>query len=220
MIEHSARYLVARGLKVRIVKTPSDDCRRLPFVRRYTHGHRLTKSELIAPICFMCVSDRLYTIRDTVLPMLEAGVWVICDRYVYTAMAEMQAFGAPAGDLETIQCLADKCFPRPDLAVITDIPPDISLQRVRARPAERNRPVNRRMWKRFAACYRSVATKEKLFVLATSSEPRESFVPLAVALDRLMTCKAGKQKRDGPRSTRRRKDAEPADWKLKPRAIA
>lgn len=85
------------------------------------------------------LGDRLYHARATILPRLEAGETVICDRYIYTTVANALARGQHFDGWfqDTVALL-----PKPDLALLAHSPVDVAVQRIRQRPEERDRPID------------------------------------------------------------------------------
>jgi dTMP kinase len=101
---------------------------------------------------YLCtIGDRLYH-RNTVLaPHLAQGEVVICDRYVFTTFANLLSRGH---EFETWMREVCAYLPRPHLALWADAPPDLAIDRVRARPHERrtlNEPYIRGLCEAFAA---------------------------------------------------------------------
>ncbi|WP_181805027.1 dTMP kinase [Streptomyces shenzhenensis] len=85
------------------------------------------------------LGDRLYHARADILPELAAGRVVICDRYIYTTVANALARGQR---LESWFRQTVGMLPKPDLAVLVHSPVDVAVQRIRSRAAERERPID------------------------------------------------------------------------------
>ena len=67
---------------------------------------------------------RIQHLKDRVIPALESGKLVICDRYVDSSLAyQGAARGLGTDYIESINSLAINKYP-PDLTVFLDIPPD------------------------------------------------------------------------------------------------
>ncbi|MCX4749335.1 hypothetical protein OG455_28155 [Kitasatospora sp. NBC_01287] len=63
---------------------------------------------------------------DLVEPRLAAGVDVLCDRWVWDHLVSQEWFGVDlTGDLDLFRAL-----PRPDLAVLLDLPAEVAQQRI------------------------------------------------------------------------------------------
>lgn len=77
-------------------------------------------------------ADREEHLREQVLPRVESGHVVVCDRYVYASMAYQ---GAKDVNMDTIWEMNTTLphFTVPDITILLDIPPDISLKRTHHR---------------------------------------------------------------------------------------
>jgi len=73
------------------------------------------------------IADRREHIAELILPSLQAGKIVLCDRYYLSTAAYQGAIGF---DPETILKQHDFA-PEPDLALIFAAPPDLSLKRIK-----------------------------------------------------------------------------------------
>ncbi|MDO8480805.1 MAG: dTMP kinase [Nanoarchaeota archaeon] len=76
------------------------------------------------------VKDREEHVKTTLLPFLKAVDGnlriVLCDRYYYSTIAYQHAQGVPLKKA----VMANNNFPKPDLAIILTLPPDLALQRI------------------------------------------------------------------------------------------
>lgn len=68
--------------------------------------------------------------RDVLLPALEAGSIVLCDRYFLSTVAYQ---GARGFDAARILRESEAAFPIPDLVLLLEIDPDVGLGRVQGR---------------------------------------------------------------------------------------
>jgi dTMP kinase len=78
-------------------------------------------------------------VRRKIEPALEAGRWVLCDRFADSTTA-YQGFagGTPEAELETLYRIAVGSL-RPDLTLILDLPVEIGLARAASRRAGQDR---------------------------------------------------------------------------------
>jgi len=82
-------------------------------------------------------ASRCQNLMETILPALDKGSWVLCDRYADASMA-YQGYGRGI-NLETIEALnriSINCK-MPDLTILIDINPGLSLGRARDRNSQR-----------------------------------------------------------------------------------
>lgn len=76
------------------------------------------------------VKDRREHVEAVIAPGLARGAMVLLDRY-YLSTAAYQ--GARGADPEAVLALNEAFAPQPHLALLLDLSPDVSLQRVRSR---------------------------------------------------------------------------------------
>lgn len=76
------------------------------------------------------IRDRREHVEGLILPSLESGAVVILDRY-YLSTAAYQ--GARGADPEWILSQNEEFAPAPDLALLLDCTPEVSLERIRKR---------------------------------------------------------------------------------------
>jgi dTMP kinase len=76
-------------------------------------------------MALLYAADRLDHYRQDILPRLERGVDVVCDRYRLSSLA-YQSLGADLGWVVTLNQRA----PQPDLTIFLDVPPEICRDRM------------------------------------------------------------------------------------------
>ena len=95
---------------------------------------RILKGEFIHPMSelFLFIVDRCEHVRREILPVLENGGIVVCERYTDSTLA-YQSWGRGLAS-EKIESLFEWCsFPKPDLTFWLDIPVETALKRVALR---------------------------------------------------------------------------------------
>jgi len=90
---------------------------------------------------FLFAAARTDHLERMILPALERGAWVVCDRFADSTRAYQGAAGnLPEGFIASLELLTIGAN-RPDLTLVLDIPPEIGLARAAARrqagPADR-----------------------------------------------------------------------------------
>jgi len=130
-----ARWLEARGRRVALTAEPS----RGPvgrLIREILQGrHSRSRGGQDVPVdemtmALLFAADRSDHLQTTVRPALEAGEVVVSDRHYLSSVA-YQSLGV---DMEWVEQLNSR-FPRPDVTILLDIEPDVSLRRKRAQGA-------------------------------------------------------------------------------------
>lgn len=132
-IELLERHLQSLGLEVVVAREPGgtevgESIRQILLNSKTTQLRPL--SELL-----LYYASRYQNLYQKILPALEAGCWVLCDRYADASMA-YQGYGRGVG-LDVIEYLNRIIIDRhlPDLTLLIDIDPKLGLARAR----ERNR---------------------------------------------------------------------------------
>ena len=138
--------LVARGVQAFATKEPTSGP--IGSVIRQALSHRLVYPPDVSigdeVMALLYAADRLDHIRAEIVPRLEAGIHVICDRYRLSSYAYQ---GLTTGQ-DWVRALNSRAMP-PDLTLFIDVPPEVSQQRIAHRGArvelyetdERLRPV-------------------------------------------------------------------------------
>jgi dTMP kinase len=82
-------------------------------------------------LALLFAADRLEHLRKEIIPALEEGYVVVCDRYLWSSFA----YQGLDCDLNWVRSLNSRAL-RPDLALWLEIPVEIALQRCAARLAK------------------------------------------------------------------------------------
>ena len=134
-IRRLAAFLRRRGIRAVVTREPggteaAERVRRLLLAR----GRRWSPLEEL----LLVNAARVSHVREVIRPALEAGRWVLCDRFTDATLA-YQGYGrgiAP-GDVRAANLLATRGL-APDRTLLLDLPLRRSLRRARQRPAARN----------------------------------------------------------------------------------
>ncbi len=122
--------LVERGMKAYATKEPTGGP--IGSVIRQALSHRLVypPSQPVGDevMALLYAADRLDHIRADIIPRLEAGTHVVCDRYRLSSYAYQ---GLTAGQ-EWVRVLNSRAMP-PDLTLFIDVPPAVSQARIASR---------------------------------------------------------------------------------------
>ncbi|MFI1417018.1 dTMP kinase [Streptomyces sp. NPDC020731] len=113
----------------------------------------------------LTLGDRLHHVQAVMLPHLRQGGTVVCDRYVYTTMANIIARGQ---EFEGWFTEAAGHLPRPDLSVLVHCPVEHAVARIRTRPEEAERPIDTVHMKKVYEAFRSLETDGYLRGIDTS----------------------------------------------------
>ncbi len=78
---------------------------------------------------YLFAAERNEHVKKIILPAINAGKLVISNRYFYSAYAYQLALGAD----EDLLIELNKRFPKPDLAILLDVDPEVAVQRILGR---------------------------------------------------------------------------------------
>lgn len=177
LIEGLARILKERGFPVLLTREPGGTTLGLKIRKlleeQGPEGERLVpEAEL-----FLFFADRAQHVEQVILPALEKGVHVLCDRYHDSTLAyQGYGRGLPVATLSLhLKCLRIK----PDRTYLLDLPPEAGLQRIHSgrnslTPLELEPPS---FHHRVREGYLSMARKEpSRFVVLDASKPPEELL--------------------------------------------
>jgi dTMP kinase len=130
------------------------------------------------------VNDRTEHVAGVIAPALAAGRVVISDRYFYSTMAYQGALGL---DPEAIRLENYERFPRPDLVILLEIPPDVGRQRIQAgRASGTNQGYERQEFLGRVAAIFAQMTDNNIFRIDAARTEDEVFADVWAACSRLL----------------------------------
>ncbi|GAA5079568.1 dTMP kinase [Lysobacter panacisoli] len=141
------------------------------------HEPPTTDAELL-----LVFAARAQHVRETILPALERGAWVISDRFTDASYAYQGA--ARGGDANFIAELERRVVGiEPGLTLLLDVPVDVGLQRARGRGAvDRIEAEREDFFERVRAGYLSRAQAQPhRFRVIDATQPQEAVAAQAVA---------------------------------------
>ncbi len=92
--------------------------------------NRVLYGEKRSPIvveALLFAADRIEHIHDEIMPKLEEGRLVVCDRYIYSSFAYQGSAGL---SLDWIQTINENAL-KPDLSLFIDVNPEVVLSRLK-----------------------------------------------------------------------------------------
>jgi len=184
MIEASGQYLALQGLRCYKTYTPTPRIRRNALFRELVDAStpRARAQVDVLGMGLQILGDLLQHLKDTIVPRLEEGEVVLCDRYVFTSLAEVRARTDDVAVEKLLAAIAGTVL-RPDLAIALDVPPQLAEKRVRGREAERHKPLDSAFVARQAHHYLAVANENDLLVVSSDQTPEQSFARIKARLD-------------------------------------
>lgn len=169
MINHLKNELLSMGHRVAVTKQPTDAVRKSDIFRTFMdksdHG-----SYPYRALSLLCASDRIQHCEQVIIPLLEQGQTVICDRYYFSCLANLIARGYP-GDKWIYEISA--CIPRPDISFFLDVDTDVAGSRVHSRPDERNRYIDAEFQKKLRSVFKTICSDNDGVLISTERPLKE-----------------------------------------------
>ena len=172
MIRALQHDLECHGAKVELTKQPTDTMRQSHIFRTYmdAEDHRAYSYRSLS---LMAAADRVQHCNHVVLPALEQGKVLISDRYIYSCLANLRARGYTED--QWIYDIVSREIPRPDLAFFLDVPVEVAIQRIRARPEERDRYIDMELQYRLKEEYKKICADNGGILLSSDSDWKDTF---------------------------------------------
>jgi dTMP kinase len=130
-IAHLERHLARRGIEVTVTREPGGT----PLAEKLRQIVLSPGNESISPAAEVLImfAARAVHLDTLIRPALEAGRWVLCDRFTDATFA-YQGAGRGVDDqfIESLQNLVQGEL-RPDLTLLFDLPVEVGLRRAAAR---------------------------------------------------------------------------------------
>jgi dTMP kinase len=119
--------------------------------------HGALPAEVETLLMFAARAQHLATV---IVPALERGQWVVCDRFTDATIA-YQGGGRLASE-RLISCLKEEVHHglEPDLTLLLDAPVDVGLARIRGRDADHFEREQKPFFERVRAAYLRIAERE------------------------------------------------------------
>ncbi len=170
MINQLSEFL-GRDKNLFLTKQPTDFVRKSEIFRTYTDKENHEGFDYRS-LSLLAASDRLQQINKVIMPALEEGKTVICDRYFYSCLANLRARGYTKD--RWIYEIAEYIV-KPDIAFFLDVPVDIAISRVRSRKNEKDRYIDIPLQHRLRCEYLDICKANKGVLIPTDCSKEESF---------------------------------------------
>ena len=170
-----ADYLSGKGTKVFFTKEPGEG-KLGEAIRNEILDRRDIKIDPYAELCLFC-ADRAQHVRELILPKLEDGYTVICDRYYDSTLVYQGSGRGIDPDLVFRMATASSLGVEPDITFFLSIPVEQALLRLKDREKERNKMDEEpfEFHSRVDGGYRELIAKgiPRIKVIEASSSPEE-----------------------------------------------
>lgn len=139
LAEMIIKDLNKEGIHTDYIKNPSKNFANYPPFRQYLDNIDIvnTKESDLFALTIMSLGDLFFTLRTKIIPSLQQGKWVICDRYLveaYVGSADESVAGCKLNitDAKLIKLLSRNAL-KPDLGILLTNSPTTSINRIAAR---------------------------------------------------------------------------------------
>ncbi|MFW9923471.1 MAG: dTMP kinase [Candidatus Thorarchaeota archaeon] len=164
--------LTKDGYQVTSFKEPTNETDAGKQIRRsYTEKRAPIEVELQ-----WFIEDRRWNVENNILPSLEKGYIVLLDRYFFSTACYQ---GARRGaNWKKILEINRANFPEPDLTVIIDLEPKISIQRIVKDRNSSNTFEGLQYLKKVRKIFLKIATKDKIgnYLLVNGAKPLQEVI--------------------------------------------
>lgn len=185
MIRKLWNYLDQKGHELSITRQPTDFVRQSAIFRTYmdspVHDNYDYRS-----LSLLAASDRVQHTNRVIVPQLENGKTVLCDRYFYSCLANLRARG-----YDSDQWIYDvaSSIAKPDLAIFLDTSVETAVARVRNRFMEKERYIDMDLQFKLREQYQMIAKENNCLLISSELGEEETFEIIKQAVDKLFSSK-------------------------------
>lgn len=129
----------------------------------------------------LTLSDRVQHNHEVIIPALKEGKIIICDRYIYTSIANMKARNYKN---EYWFYEASKEIIKPDISFLAFVEPSIAISRIKQREEEKDRYLDESLLHRVTNEFLLLALKENLKIIDSSTSSDITFEQIKKELDK------------------------------------
>lgn len=180
LLRMTEKYLEAKqGVgEVICVKQPTDLSRKTKLFQKmmYSGNHEGIDYRAVQ---LLTMSDRVQHGFEVIGPALEAGKTVLCDRYIYTSLANMLARGYRR---EKWFYEAARYILKPDYVFLAYVPPEQAIARIKSRPEEKDRYLDEALLRKVGEEFLKMSVREKFVVLDTREREEKAFAVIKAKL--------------------------------------
>lgn len=180
LLRMTEKYLEAKQGEGEVicVKQPTDLSRKTKLFQKmmYSGNHEGIDYRAVQ---LLTMSDRVQHGFEVIGPALEAGKTVLCDRYIYTSLANMLARGYRR---EKWFYEAARYILKPDYVFLAYVPPEQAIARIKSRPEEKDRYLDEALLRKVAEEFLKMSVREKFVVLDTREREEKAFAVIKAKL--------------------------------------
>ena len=152
-------------------KQPTSNVRRSDIFRTYMDCPNHDAFDYRS-LSLLAASDRVQHVSKVIAPALESGRIVLSDRYFYSCLANLRARGFKTD--KWIYEIAEYII-KPDIAFFFDVPVETAVERVRSRPAEKERYIDMELQYRLRDEYIDICNSNGGILISTLQKEDECY---------------------------------------------
>ena len=166
--------------EVVLLKQPTDETRNSRLFQKmmFDENHENINYRAVQ---LLTLSDRIQHNHEVIIPALKEGKIIICDRYIYTSIANMKARNYRN---ENWFYLASKEIIKPDISFLAFVEPSIAISRIKQREEEKDRYLDESLLHRVTNEFLLLALQEDLKVIDSSTSSDITFEYIKKELDK------------------------------------
>lgn len=163
-----------------LLKQPTDEARNSRLFQKmmFDENHENINYRAVQ---LLTLSDRVQHNHEVIIPTLKEGKIIICDRYIYTSIANMKARNYRN---ENWFYQAAKEIIKPDISFLAFVDPEIAISRIKAREEEKDRYLDESLLHRVTNEFLLLALQENLKVIDSSTSSDIAFEYIKKDLDK------------------------------------
>lgn len=123
-IDLLASHLDDQGHSIVVTREPTDSIYGKKIRQHYTSRGNISKEQELQ----LFIDDRKEHVKNLILPSMEAGKVILCDRYYLSTAAYQGAAGFDPEEIFRMNSFA----PEPNMAIIFELEPEKSIERITA----------------------------------------------------------------------------------------
>ena len=158
------------------VKQPTDMSRKTKLFQKMMYSRNHEEIDYRA-VQLLTMSDRVQHCFETVVPALKEGKTVICDRYIFTSLANMLARGYRE---ENWFFDVAKHLIQPNITFLAYVDPELAIRRLKERP----RYLDENLLRNVAKEFKGMAIEQKFEIIDTSQDSQSAFAVVKKRLEK------------------------------------
>lgn len=181
MIEMTKAWLASKygSEKVVCLKQPTDLSRKTKLFQKmmYSPNHQDIDYRAVQ---LLTLSDRVQHDHEVIRPLLSEGKFILCDRYIYTSIANMLARGYRK---ERWFFEAAKQIVHPDSVFLITCPAELAVQRIKSRSEECDRYLDEDFLRGVRQEFLRLGKGYGFWTITTDRQPSAAFTDIKKILE-------------------------------------